>query len=250
MLFFLEKLRNGKYNILQYSTCKFRGSFPMDIYLLPLPDGMEESRERLLACIDAEKRYRLLRLRQPDDVDRSLLADIFIRDAAIRRFGLRNEHIHFGIGSMGKPYLSLASPFHFNCSHSGRFILCVVSDDTVGCDIEKIQEADEDVAALVFSREERQLLREANRQERRLLFYRLWTRKESFIKATGAGLSDSLHTFSVIDDMINGTDIWFIRSYEGIADYQIAVCGKRNAFPDEIQRIDTVKLLRTFLETL
>ena len=71
----------------------------MDIYLLPLPDRMEEFRENLLACIDAEKRHRLLRFRQLDDVDRSLIADIFIREAAIRRFGLRNQEIRFGIGS-------------------------------------------------------------------------------------------------------------------------------------------------------
>lgn len=222
----------------------------MDIYLLPLPDRMEEFRENLLACIDAEKRHRLLRFRQLDDVDRSLIADIFIREAAIRRFGLRNQEIRFGIGSLGKPFLSMAAPFYFNCSHSGRFVLCAVAENAVGCDIEMIQEADMDVAALVFSGEERQFLREASREERRLLFYRLWTRKESYIKAIGEGLTGTLHKFSVLDEMVTGANSWFIRSYEGIADYQIAVCGKRNSFPDDIQRIDTLTLVRTFLDTL
>ena len=107
-----------------------------------------------------------------------------------------------------------------------------------------------DVAALVFSGEERQFLREASREERRLLFYRLWTRKESYIKAIGEGLTGTLHKFSVLDEMVTGANSWFIRSYEGIADYQIAVCGKRNSFPDDIQRIDTLTLVRTFLDTL
>ncbi len=220
----------------------------MKIYLLAMPDRIAEYRGSLMTCIDPEKRQRLLRFRHLDDLDRSLIAEIFIRSEVIRRFGLRNRDIHFESGTWGKPFLSLPAPFQFNCSHSGHYVLCVISEDPVGCDIEMTKEADMGVASLVFSTKECESLREVSGEKRNWLFHRLWTRKESFIKATGEGLTNSLQKFTVLEDRVAEAEAWVLHSYELAEDYQIAVCSEKGLFPKEIQRVDTLEMLKFFLE--
>ncbi len=101
-------------------------------------------------------------------------------------------------GEHGKPYFSAYPDFHFNLSHSGRKVLCAVADRPVGCDVEKVSAAREALAKRFFSAEEvAALLALPDEEDRRVFFYRLWTLKESFIKAIGRGLSLPLDSFSV-----------------------------------------------------
>jgi len=61
----------------------------------------------------------------------------------------------------------------------------------VGVDLEHIHEDFEwnDIADIILSAEEKTQLREAPENNRRKIFYSYWTRKESFLKSIGAGLT-------------------------------------------------------------
>lgn len=99
---------------------------------------------------------------------------------------------------LGKPKLSNTN-LHYNISHSGDWAICAVSDIEVGCDIEKIGSADLNVAKRFFCPEEyAHIAEQASPTEQRLLFYRYWTLKESFIKATGLGLTMPLDSFQIL----------------------------------------------------
>ena len=87
----------------------------------------------------------------------------------------------------------------FNLSHSGEYaLLAVATGREVGIDIEKTVVCDYlDVATEVFSPYECAALKETPYDQRLDAFYRCWTRKESFVKAHGEGLSFPMNGFDV-----------------------------------------------------
>lgn len=102
------------------------------------------------------------------------------------------------IGEYGKPFFPAYPDFHLNLSHSGTKVLCAVACRPVGCDVEKVASANKGLAKRFFSAEEyAALLAQPTDAEKQIFFYRLWTLKESFLKATGRGLGLALDAFSV-----------------------------------------------------
>jgi 4'-phosphopantetheinyl transferase len=109
----------------------------------------------------------------------------------------------FSYSAAGKP--ALASPWsdsgiQFNVSHSGgAALLAFARRREVGIDIEKIRRDVEleGIARRFFSLREQEQLTEIDPNERYEAFFRCWTRKEAYLKATGAGLSLPLSQFDV-----------------------------------------------------
>ena len=106
-----------------------------------------------------------------------ILADILKKDYKIEDCPeiLRDE--------MGKPYLE-GNILHFNVSHSGEYLAIAISNQPVGIDIQGLKEIKEGMYRKVVQPEELSLIGE-NRQKD---FLKLWTLKESFVKAEGKGL--------------------------------------------------------------
>ena len=76
---------------------------------------------------------------------------------------------------------------HFSLSHSGNAVLCALDRHPVGADIEMIRRRSPEHLLSVFSDRERASIEQAASPE--LCFTRLWTRKESYLKLTGEGLT-------------------------------------------------------------
>lgn len=90
----------------------------------------------------------------------------------------------------------------FNLSHSGTYAMCAAeldaSRERVGCDLEKIGELREKIAARFFCREEYEAIqREGAGETKTELFYRYWVLKESFMKATGKGMALPADAFCI-----------------------------------------------------
>jgi 4'-phosphopantetheinyl transferase len=87
-----------------------------------------------------------------------------------------------------------------NVSHSGAVaLLAFIRGQQIGVDVEHIrQDFDADgIARRFFSAHEQEELSALAPAERYTAFFRCWTRKEAYIKATGAGLSLPLRQFDV-----------------------------------------------------
>ena len=98
-----------------------------------------------------------------------------------------------------KPCLAHYSNIKFNISHSGTKVMCTVSDCDIGCDVEKITDIDMDIAKQFFFAEEYAALMNCqDKNSRNDLFFRYWTLKESFMKATGLGFELALDEFCII----------------------------------------------------
>lgn len=93
-------------------------------------------------------------------------------------------------GEKGKPYLK-DSPFYFNLSHSGSYVVCALSGQEVGVDIQQYKRTDiVRLADRFYSAEEKEAMKACHdRKEREQLFYQLWTRKEAYGKLTGEGIA-------------------------------------------------------------
>jgi 4'-phosphopantetheinyl transferase len=92
----------------------------------------------------------------------------------------------------------------FNISHTHGLVACAISHGIdLGIDVEASDRAIElDIADRYFAPEEAALVRSAPADQGRCLFFRFWTLKEAFIKATGEGLSRPLASFAFTLDPI------------------------------------------------
>jgi 4'-phosphopantetheinyl transferase len=105
-------------------------------------------------------------------------------------------------GGSGKPRLEhpdTAIDLQFNASGSGDLAVCAVTcGRRVGIDIEQPRgELDPDLVRYALSEVERAELEQIPQEQQPTIFYRTWTRKEAYLKATGCGLSRPLASFAV-----------------------------------------------------
>jgi len=139
----------------------------------------------------------------------------FVKTRALLRL-LLSKHtgqpvssLRFATGASGKPVLLGSHGVHFNVSHSDGTALIAIASAEVGIDIECIDGSVDypGVAESVFSRSEIEMLRNAPETRRGEVFFSIWTRKEAYLKATGAGFSSDLPKIStasshcVIEDL-------------------------------------------------
>ena len=146
--------------------------------------------KKLLELVDERRRKKVIRYLQPDDRKRSLGAGIIIRK-------ILNEN---GFSENDLKYSENEKPFvdnlFFNVSHAGDYVVGVLSDCEVGCDVEKNSKAPLEVAEHYFYSTELEYIRSADDKNR--AFFTLWTLKESYMKMTGQGMSLPLDSFEII----------------------------------------------------
>lgn len=109
----------------------------------------------------------------------------------------------FSAGEFGKPRLGadLVPALEFNLSHSGAWALLAVAVRPVGIDIEQWNPRVEflELARHYFSPSEYALLEARTLEHVEEGFFRIWSRKEAYLKATGCGVALGLHHFDVSD---------------------------------------------------
>ena len=205
----------------------------------------------LLPFVSIERRKKIYKFIRKEDADRSLIADILLREALIENLKIENDTIFFNYGNYGKPLLSNHESINFNISHSGNWVVCAINDHEIGIDIEKIEDIDFDIAKSFFSEKEYIDLMKKDINERKDYFYDLWTLKESYIKACGKGLSLDLRYFSfriennnILFESKNNLRNYFFKQYFIDKNYKLSVCTLENHFAEEIifKSLDSLKL--------
>ena len=181
---------------------------------------------RLLETVPPERQEKVAAFRIEAARRLSLGAGLLL-NRALQDAGYTTAEI--AVNEYGKPWFPALPDFHFSLSHSGERVLCAVSALPVGCDIEKLGRDTASLARRFFHPKERDWLFSLPEEEQGAAFFRIWTGKESFIKAIGLGLSQPLDSFAVIPGepvaLMQDVDPrpWRIRSFrEG--DYFAALC--------------------------
>lgn len=184
---------------------------------------------KLYNIVSVERQVRIDSYLFPKDKRLSLAAELLMR------YGFQAEGLDeypLGYGENGKPYIQGRSDIFFNLSHSEERVMCAVSGRDVGCDVEKVTEIDLEIARRFFyGSEYERIAREQTLSRRYDTFFRLWTLKESFMKATGLGMALPLDAFQIhIGDRISlrqsvSGEIWHFKEYDFKDGYKYAVCG-------------------------
>jgi len=126
----------------------------------------------------------------------------------------------------GKPYLP-GREVAFNLSHSHHLAVLAVGPSELGVDVEWMGRDVEflTLARRFFARPEWEWL--DLQADPREPFYRIWTRKEAYIKALGTGLRHPLDAFCVLDgltDLAGQALEWRLQDLElPIPDYRSAL---------------------------
>lgn len=96
----------------------------------------------------------------------------------------------------------------FNLAHSGEYVLCAITENArLGLDIEQIRPVELQHFQSIFTANQWHRL---NQQTDFQLFFKLWTQKESIIKADGRGLNVRLNTIEVTNQQVQLQQTWFL----------------------------------------
>ena len=178
-------------------------------------DIVEEFRSTLQeAEVDRANRFHFEKHRRAFVVGRG-----FLRYLIGQYLGTKPEELSFSYGLYGKPALDgelRESRLRFNMSHSHELALYGITVDCeLGVDVEHVRAdfASDEIAHRFFSSLETETLIALPPEERVAAFFRCWTRKEAFIKATGKGLSQQLDDFDVT--LAPGVEAELLRVCEG-----------------------------------
>lgn len=165
--------------------------------------GDDEAVASARLLLDDAERARADRFVQDQHRRRYTLAHAHLRRLLGSRLGLDPATVAFVTGDAGKPDVAPALNPHglrFNLTHSHDLALVAMAPGrAVGVDVEYIRPMD-DIARLAadhFSPSEAAALADVPEAERQRAFFSVWTRKEAFVKALGAGLGYPLASFYV-----------------------------------------------------
>ncbi len=123
----------------------------------------------------------------------------------------------------GKPFIS-GKNIYFNISHSGNYVVLVEKDEEVGVDLEKVVPFNHfKLVYEVFHKDEINVF---NKYKTNSWFYKIWTRKESFLKWSGVGLEAGVQQFSTVGTQKNTYDCK-IGTFHFKDDYFISICSKK-----------------------
>lgn len=142
----------------------------------------------MLQFVQKEKQECILRQRIKQNADNMLIGEILAKILIKKTFGIDIAKQKFHYTEYGKPYILNYPNVQFNISHSGEYVVCVISDKPVGIDIQKIDEYKLDVAKRVCN--EKELLEIENSSDRASEFTKLWTQKEAVLKMYGTGIAN------------------------------------------------------------
>ena len=152
---------------------------------------------RSYSSLSSERRRKVDSYLRLKDKKLSLAAGLLM-DCGLSAYGLREREVVTSLGKNGKPYLPGEPQIHFNLSHSGSRAMAVFADVETGCDIEQMQKANLKLAQKFFTPKEYAYIAEQEEGEQQdETFCRLWTLKESFIKAVGDGPVLPLNSFEM-----------------------------------------------------
>lgn len=130
----------------------------------------------------------------------------------------------------GKPYF-VDGPY-FNATRSGAYSLIAVSDEPVGADVEKASFLDPGTFPFIFTEREVSLISSGGRWSR-VAACRIWTGKESYLKALGRKLSMDPGSFEVaapgFGDFSLKSPGWNMHELKSPKGYCASVCASPTA---------------------
>lgn len=153
--------------------------------------------EKYLKQVPDYRQKKVLEQKFPKGKSLSLGAGLLLKKACEDN-GIKSADRKVVLGENGKPYFEKYPNAFFSLSHSETKVMCALAPFEVGCDVEQIDKGRLELAERFFHEKETAWLKSISDEIlQRESFYRLWTLKESYMKATGLGFALSLGDFAI-----------------------------------------------------
>lgn len=192
-----------------------------EVYVLDR--GEESLPESCLEGLPPWRRERTERLRNPAARQESLAAGLLL-GYAMDRWGI-SPCEPVSVLPAGKPVFARRPEVHFSLSHSGRYAMCAISTQPVGVDVQQMRKVNLSIARRLHPGE-REWLSAQPAAEQETAFFRLWSRKEAWVKAVSRERTLSLDETDVIHRV---PELWFW-DWELPGGYRAAVCAREENF--------------------
>ncbi|MBE9051761.1 4'-phosphopantetheinyl transferase superfamily protein [Nostocales cyanobacterium LEGE 11386] len=189
---------------------------PTDLTLLPDDihvwrinlDVPEPQLQNLVATLSSDELTRAHRFHFQEHRQRFIAGRGILRNILGSYLAIEPRQVRFDYENRGKPVLAenlSHSGLSFNLSHSQGLALCAVNyHRQIGIDLEYIRPVS-DLKALAkrfFLPGEYDMVRSLSANQQQKVFFRYWTCKEAYLKATGEGLAQ----LEQIEVLLNPTE--------------------------------------------
>ncbi len=147
--------------------------------------------EELAKILAPEEQKRADRFHFPIHRKRFIVARATLRNILARYLDLDARQVKFTYSDRGKPSL-IDNSIDFNLSHSQDLaVYGFTKNRNIGVDVEYLRDMPdaENLAKRFFSTNEYQAIASLQPPERQKAFFKIWTAKEAYLKATGVGLA-------------------------------------------------------------
>jgi 4'-phosphopantetheinyl transferase len=197
--------------------------------------------EEARSVLSPEERARADRFVFERDRRDFVAAHALLRGVLSSHGGLPPDRWQFESEAAGKPFLPGQSELQFNIAHTRGLVACALSlVGPVGIDVEAIEDGRdiESISESHFSQTEVIELKACKGQHRQTRFIELWTLKEAYLKALGAGLGRPLDEIEF--RFVGESDLraiaqdnsayggWRFSLFAPLDDYRLAVAVRAN----------------------
>lgn len=206
----------------------------------PAPDRLPSG---CLELFGGPERTRIQKQRNPQAAATQLAAHMLLHYALDKVYGIDSRSFTVARTQQGKPYFTGPDAPQFSLSHSGATALCAVHDAPIGADVERIRPVTPALARRIMSDTEYDSF--CRSDDKKGLFFKIWTLKESYLKQTGQGITCDLKALSFV---VSGQDISFnnpdytFRLYDLTDGYQACACVAHGTLPQSVDCIPMEEL--------
>lgn len=154
----------------------------------------------LKVLLNTSEIERAQRYYHQKDSNRFIVCRGLLKLILAKEIGVDVSRIELSKDANKKPFLAFCPELHFNVSHAENYALIALGVQELGVDVEYLSKDFNFIEILptVFSAPEISVVLTAENKNK--TFYKLWTRKEAIVKATGKGIDDNLVEIDVLDE--------------------------------------------------
>jgi 4'-phosphopantetheinyl transferase len=207
------------------------------VWKLNIPKNIQwiEENKQLLSKEEMEKFGRIFR---EEDKLHFLAGKVGAKILCANYLNSSPEKVVFSKTENQKPFIPERADFHFNTAHSGEWVVFIFSETPCGIDIEKIEPEFDylEVMETIFNSAEIKHITSSS--EPRSEFYKLWTKKESLLKAVGTGIVENLPALNILsgihslsENLNSNVPKWQLNWINWEKNYSLSICYKDSPSP-------------------
>ena len=175
--------------------------------------------KHLLTHLPKELQQEILQYRLIKDQMLKLIGKLIVKSYHLKN-NYKFDWKNWEVSKHNKP--SLKQGLHFNISHSEDWVVVAFSKYPIGIDIELKQDINWSDLISSFHINEQEFME--NSLQKLNDFYKIWTRKESFLKAIGIGMSNGLSHYNCLESTLYNAKNWKIQPFNFNSNYAAAIC--------------------------